>query len=120
MKILVALDSFKGSLSATQACNVVEDAILANAPEALVEALPLADGGEGTSECLLNVLEGEKVACKVMGPLPSMEVDGYFALLKKENVALVEMAVVNGLTLLKKSERNPLWTTTFGTEQLIK
>lgn len=120
MRILVALDSFKGSLTAFQACEIVKNTICSINPNAIVETLPLADGGEGTAECLLNALGGKKVHCKVMGPLPCMEVDSYFVLFEKENIALVEMAVANGLTLIPKDLRNPLKTTTYGTGQLIK
>ena len=120
MKIVVALDSFKGSLTAVQACDIVAGAIRAVRPDAEVVTKPMADGGEGTASVLMAAAGGRWLAKTVMGPLPEMQVDAGFVWLPDTRTALVEMATASGLPLLKPQQRNPLKTTTYGTGQLIK
>lgn len=120
MKILVALDSFKGSLDARTACEAVA-AGLREAGGGLSLALkPLADGGEGTADILLLACDGEWRYETVTGPLPHMPVDAGYTVLKQPAVVVVEMAAASGLTLLDPRQRQPLKTTTFGTGQLLK
>ena len=120
MKIVVALDSFKGSLTAVQVCDIVAGAIRAVRPDAEVVTKPMADGGEGTASVLMAAAGGQWIARTVMGPLPEMQVEAGFVWLPDTRTGLVEMATASGLPLLKPEQRNPLKTTTYGTGQLIK
>jgi glycerate kinase len=120
MKIVVALDSFKGSLTAVQACEIVAAAIRATMPQAEVVTKPMADGGEGTASVLMAAAGGACVGRTVMGPLPEMQVDAGFVWLPDTGTALVEMATASGLPLLRPEQRNPLKTTTYGTGELIR
>ncbi len=120
MKIVLALDSFKGSLTAVQACEIVAAAIRSTAPEIEVVTKPMADGGEGTAAVLMAAAGGQWVGRTVMGPLPQMQVEAGFVWLPDTNTALVEMATASGLPLLRPEQRDPLRTTTYGTGQLIK
>lgn len=120
MKIVVAMDSFKGSLTAVRACEIVADAIRRQRPDAIVAARPMADGGEGTAVTLMAAAGGEWVPVEVMGPLPEMRVNAGFVWLPDTRAAVVEMATASGLPLLKPDQYNPLKTTTYGTGQLIR
>ena len=119
MKIVVAIDSFKGSLSSLQAGNAVKDAInrLNDNVEVLVK--PLADGGEGTVEALAETSNAEMVEIEVNGPLMKPVVAKY-CILNDTNTAVIEMASASGITLISDEDRNPLETTTFGVGELIK
>ncbi len=119
MKIVVAMDSFKESLSAEAACDIVAEAIASVRPEVEVVVKPMADGGEGTARALIRASGGEWIAATVTGPLPEMEVEAGFAWFDGDKTALVEMATASGLELLSPQQRNPLLTTTYGTGQLI-
>ncbi len=120
MKIIVALDSFKSSLTAVEACETVSDAIISEFPAIKTVLKPMADGGEGTAQAVLTARGGRWIEKKVTGPLDSIEVDAGFAWFDKPKEALVEMAVASGIELLTPQQLNPLLTTTFGTGQLIK
>jgi glycerate kinase len=135
LKIVVALDSFKHSLTAVEACEVTAAAIRSAAPDADVVTKPMADGGEGTASVLMAAAGGRWIGRTVMGPLPEMEVEAGFvqlpgpaepirnpqsAIRNRQATALVEMATASGLPLLKPEQRNPLKTTTYGTGQLIR
>lgn len=119
MKIVVAMDSFKGSLSAVRACDIVADSIGSIIPRAEIVAKPMADGGEGTAEALMAARDGEWVKQMVMGPLPDKRTAAGFAWFAGESIAVVEMAAASGLQLLSPQSQNPLKTTTYGTGQLI-
>jgi glycerate kinase len=120
MKIIVATDSFKGSLSAQRACRIIADTISKKCPDAQVVTKPMADGGEGTAEIMINNCAGQWIPEKVMGPLPNMEVEAGFVWMKESQIALVEMASASGITLLSNDLLNPMKTTTYGTGQLLK
>lgn len=120
MKIVVALDSFKGSLTAVQACDIVAQALRSSVPGVEVVTKPMADGGEGTASVLMAAAGGQWISKAVMGPLPDMEVEAGFVWLPDDRAALVEMATASGLPLLRPEQRNPLRTTTYGTGQLIQ
>lgn len=120
MKIVVAMDSFKGSLTAARACDIVAEAIRSTIRDAVVITRPMADGGEGTATTLMAAVGGQWVEAEVMGPLPEMRVPGGFAWLPQTRTAVVEMAVASGLPLLRPDQYNPLKTTTFGTGQLVQ
>ena len=119
MKIVVAMDSFKGSLPAVRACDIVAAALRAVRPEVEVVVRPMADGGEGTSTALMAAAGGQWVARTVTGPLPQMRVEAGFVWLPQRRTAVVEMATASGLQLLDPQQQNPLLTTTCGTGELI-
>lgn len=120
MKVIVATDSFKGSLDARSACEAIREGLLAALPRARVVVKPMADGGEGTAAALLSAFPGEWVPLQVMGPLEDQRADAGFAWFDKQGLALVEMAAASGLTLIPARLRNPLKTTTFGTGELLR
>lgn len=117
MKVVVAMDSFKGSLRAPIACEAVRRGILEALPGAEVALKPMADGGEGTAETVIAAVGGEWVGVGAMGPLPDMRVEAGYA--RIPTGALVEMAAASGIELLADPDRNPLRTTTFGTGELL-
>jgi len=121
MKIVVALDSFKGTLSAAAACAVVAEALARRAPAAEIVQLPMADGGEGTIDALVASCSGHTIAVpRVTGPLPDMRVAATYGWLPEARVAVVEMARASGLPLLEPERRNPMLTTTRGTGELLR
>ncbi len=120
MKVIVAMDSFKGSLPATEACEAVRGGLLAVDPSLEVILKPMADGGEGTARTLIAATDGEWVPVQVTGPLPDMRVDAGYAWLPDAGPgALVEMAAASGLDLLRPDQLDPMVTTTFGTGELL-
>jgi len=120
MKIVVAMDSFKSSVTAMRACDIVAEAVRTQLPDAIVVTKPMADGGEGTAVTLMAAAGGQWVEVEVMGPLPEMRVNAGFVWLPKTRTAVVEMATASGLPLLRPDQYNPLKTTTYGTGQLIQ
>ncbi len=119
MKVVVAIDSFKGSLSSLQAGNAVKEAICRLGGNAEVLVKPLADGGEGTVEALAETSNAEMVEIEVNGPLMKPVIAKY-CVFKDTNTAVIEMAAASGITLVSPEDRNPLETTTFGVGELIK
>ena len=120
MKIVLAFDSFKGSLSAAEVCAQVQAALLALDPHVAVVAKPMADGGEGTAHAVMTARGGNWMPMKVVGPLPDRQIAAGWVWFADERKALVEMALASGLTHLQLAERNPLRTTTYGTGQLLQ
>lgn len=118
MKIVIAPDSFKESLSAKQVCECIEAGFSEVFPHADYTHLPLADGGEGTVDVLLQGLDGEVRQSQVTGPLGEV-VDAQWALLDKGQTALIEFAAASGLGLISPEQRNPAITTSYGTGELI-
>lgn len=118
MHILVAPDSFKGSLTASQAAAAIAAGIAQVGPSHVVKQLPIADGGEGTLDALLAGAGGQGLSVTVRGPLGD-PVAAMLGLLSDQSTAVVEMAQASGLTLVPPELRNPLFTTSFGTGQLI-
>ena len=119
MKIVVAIDSFKGSLSSLQAGNAVKEAICRLDSKAEVLVKPLADGGEGTVEALAERSNAEMVEIEVNGPLMK-PITAKYCIFKDTNTAVIEMAAASGITLIPLEDRNPLEATTFGVGELIK
>lgn len=119
MKIVIAPDSFKESLSAMQVCQAIENGFKEAFPNASYHHLPLADGGEGTVDVLMQGLSGERQSSLVEGPLGD-KVHAQWALLDEGKTALIEIAAASGLDLTQLNERNPLMTSTYGTGELIK
>ncbi len=120
MKVVIATDSFKGTLTANEACEIIAKAISESAPAAQLVIKPMADGGEGTAQAMIKAANGRWVPQTVMGPLSQMQVEAGFAWFDDDKTALVEMASASGLELLSAEQMNPLNTTTYGTGQLIK
>ena len=118
MKIVVAPDKFRGSLTAGEVCAAVASGVLQARPEAVIQSVPLADGGEGTCDLLTEWSGGTRVEMSVPGPLLT-PVAARYGLSKDGDTAFIEMAVASGLALLKPEERNPLLTSTVGTGALI-
>jgi len=118
MNIIVAPDSFKGSLTAREAADAITQGIRDALPEAEIVAFPLADGGEGTAEALVLATEGRLVRRLVTGPTGA-SVEATFGVLGDDVTGVVEMAQAAGLTLVPPAERTPLLTTTYGVGELI-
>src|SRR5207248_882454 len=119
MKVLIAPDKFRGSLSALDAARAIATGIHDVDPAIEVDLCPVADGGEGFVEALVAATNGRFVTRRVTGPLPEMKVDATFGFLGDGETAVIEMSAASGLALLKPQDRNPLYTTTFGTGELL-
>ena len=118
MKVVIAIDSLKGSLSSMEAGTAIKDGILAAKPDAEVIVKPLADGGEGPTDALIEGMNGERIDLTVTGPMHT-PVDAYYGYLKDTNTAVMEMASAAGITLVPDSEKNPLLATSYGVGEMI-
>lgn len=118
MKAVVAIDSFKGSLSSLEAGNAARNGILKADPEAQVIVRPLADGGEGTVEALTIGMGGNIVTVPVTGPLGG-KVEAKYGILADGSTAVMEMSQAAGITLVPDDEKNPLKATTRGVGEMI-
>ena len=123
MKIIVAPDSFKGSVTALEAAESIELGLRRVFPDAIIDKIPMADGGEGTVQSLVDATGGQLRTERVLDPLGN-EIEAEYGLLSdgasSYNCAVIEMAAASGLTLVPTDKRNPLHTTTYGTGQLIR
>jgi glycerate 2-kinase len=119
MRILIAPDSFKESLSSKDVSTCIERGIKMAAPSATTLSIPLSDGGEGALEILQTFSEGKLITLETVDPLNRPISASYFVFADQQT-AWVELASASGLALLKKKERNPLLTSTFGTGILLK
>lgn len=119
MRYLIAPDSYKGSLTAWQVAKAMERGIYRADPDAHVNLLPMADGGEGTVESILASVGGELINQKVTGPMGEI-VEAFYGILSDGETAIIEMASASGLPLVEEHSRNPLLSTTYGTGELIK
>lgn len=117
MKVLIAIDSFKGSLSSMEAAAAIKEGILLASEKIDVNIRPLADGGEGTATALTMGMQGKTEAVTVTGPLGDPVSASYGILHKKTTI--IEMASAAGITLVPYKKRNPLHTTTFGVGEMI-
>ena len=117
MKVIVAIDSLKGSLSSLQAGAAAKAGILRAIPDAIVSVKPVADGGEGTVTALVSGLSGRSVTIAVTGPLGET-VEATYGILP-DHTAVIEMAEAAGLPLVPAEKRNPMNTTTYGVGELI-
>lgn len=118
MKVLVAPDSFKGSLTSGQIIELVEAAGKRVLPDCQVLKMPIADGGEGTVDALVEILKGEKRQLAVKNPLLETVYAAYGIV--NGDTAVIEMAQASGLPLIEMERRNPLYTSTYGTGELIR
>ncbi len=119
MKIVIAIDSLKGSLSSLEAGRAAEQGIRRAMPDAEICVRPLADGGEGTVEALTRGMGGNLECVTVTGPL-GRPVSCTYGILPKRQTAVIEMSGAAGITLVPEAERNPLHTTTYGVGETIK
>ncbi len=118
MKILVAPDSFKESLSSSRFCEIAKSVFESLISDCSVTTLPMADGGEGTMEAMVTGTGGTIKTCTVTGPLRK-PVQARYGILGDKQTAVVEMAEASGLPLIPVTMRNPLLTTSYGTGELI-
>ncbi|RAJ95592.1 glycerate kinase [Larkinella arboricola] len=118
MKILLAPDKFKGSLTARQVCDAMTEGIRLAYPQANVIAFPMADGGEGTAEVLTLATGGEWITVPVLDPL-GRSIEASYGISSDRQTAFIEMSQASGLRLLQRHDYNPLKANTFGTGQLI-
>lgn len=118
MKIVIAPDSFKGSMSSAHVIEIVKKAAQEHFPDAEIVGIPVADGGEGTAEALKDAVGGTWMEADVHGPNMSEMKAKY--LLTSDHIAFIELAAASGLPLLHETERNPLKTTTLGTGELME
>lgn len=117
-KIIIASDSFKGSLSSAEVAAAVAEGVRDVYPECKVVCLEAGDGGEGTSGALMRALGGSAVSCETHDPL-MRPILAEYGISADGRTAIIDMAAASGLTLLLTEERNPLLTTTFGTGEMI-
>ena len=119
MKVVIAIDSFKGSLTSLEAGNSAAAGVRRVFPDAECIVRPLADGGEGTVDALVAACEGKKIEISVTGPLGEPVLCQY-GLIEKTKTAIIEMSGAAGITLVPASKRNPLFTTTYGVGEVIR
>jgi glycerate kinase len=119
MHILLAPDSFKDCMSARKVAVALQKGMEKVMPDATFQIAPMADGGEGTVESLIDATGGRRVELKVRDPL-LREISSFYGITGDGSTAVIEMAAASGLELLKPAERNPWVTSTYGTGQLIR
>jgi len=119
MKIITAIDSFKGSLNSVEAGEAIKSGILSVYPDAHVQIVPIADGGEGTVNALVTGMNGQEETLTITGPLND-SVNATYGILPESQTAIIEIAQASGLVLVPKAKRNPMHTTTYGVGELIK
>lgn len=118
MKVTIAIDSLKGSLTSLEAGNAIAEGILKVYPEAEVNVRPLADGGEGTVEALVAGMDGTEHTVKVTGPLGEI-VEATYGIIEESGTAIMDMSQAAGIVLVPPEKRNPLYTTTYGVGEMI-
>jgi len=119
MKIVIAPDSFKGSLTALQVAEAIEGGFRKIYPDAQIENVPMADGGEGTVQSLVDATGGQLLTELVTAPLGA-KIEANYGILGDRKTAVIEMAAASGLPLVPEEKRNPMYTTTYGTGELVK
>ncbi|EIJ0934265.1 glycerate kinase [Vibrio cholerae] len=119
MKVVIAPDSFKESLTAKQVCDAIQAGLARVWHDAKFIAIPVADGGEGTVQSLVDATQGRLVEVKVMGP-QGKRVEAFYGMLGDNQTAVIEMAAASGLHHVPVAQRDPKLTTSFGTGELIR
>lgn len=119
MKFILAPDSFKESMTSKEACDAMEKGIKKVIKNAEIIKVPMADGGEGTVEALVTSTNGKFIETLVTHPLGKEKVKARYGILGDGSKAIIEMAEASGIQLVKREERNPYITTTYGTGELI-
>ena len=116
MKVVIAIDSFKGSMSSMEAGNAAKEGVLRAMPQAEVVVKPLADGGEGTTDALIEGMGGERVDIRVKGPYGE-PVDAHYGYIREKGLAVMEMAQASGITISER--KDPMAATTYGVGEMI-
>lgn len=119
MNIVIAIDSFKGSMTSMEAGKSAAEGIRRVYPDAQIQVRPLADGGEGTVEALTAGLGGKLITIPVTGPA-GLLVDCPYGIVEETKTAIIEMSGAAGITQVTEAQRNPLHTTTYGVGEVIK
>jgi glycerate kinase len=119
MKIVIAPQGFKGNLTALEVAQAIEEGVRRILPDAETVLKPMADGGEGTVQALVDATGGELITTEVTGPLEE-RVNAHWGILSDKTTAVIEMASASGLPLVPPEKRNPFITTTYGTGELIR
>jgi glycerate kinase len=119
MKIVIAPDSFKGSLTALEVADAIKEGVKRVMPEVEIDEVPMADGGEGTVQALVDATAGQMITEEVCDPLGN-QIRANFGILGDGKTAVIEMAAASGLPLVPEDKRNPMFTTTYGTGELIR
>ena len=119
MKVVIAIDSFKGSLTSTEAGQAVAIGIQQQFPQCQIKLLPIADGGEGMLAVMLNTVEGEVQYLTAHNPCME-NIRTSYGISADGTTAFIEMANISGLPLIRKEQQNPMKTTTYGTGELIR
>ncbi|MHB0999712.1 MAG: glycerate kinase [Armatimonadota bacterium] len=119
MRVVIAPDSFKGSMTSIEAADAAACGVLRAVPDAVLDIIPLADGGEGTVDAMVRATGGRFVHLQATGPLGN-RIESFFGILGDGTTAVVEMAAASGLSLVPDDKRNPMLTTSFGTGELIR
>ncbi len=117
-KIVIASDSFKGSLTSSEVAAAVSEGVRRHYPSAEIIRINVADGGEGTTAAILDCTEGDYVTLEVSDPL-GRKIEASYGLIDHGRTAVIEVAAASGLTLLSPPEHNPMNTSTFGTGEMI-
>ena len=118
MRVVIAPDSFKECATAPAVAEALARGIRRVWPDADLQRIPMADGGEGTVDALVRATGGERITCDVTAPLGDT-IQAEYGILGDAQCAVIEMAAASGLPLVAEGQRNPLVTTTYGTGQLI-
>ncbi|WP_334116441.1 glycerate kinase family protein, partial [Ligilactobacillus sp.] len=118
MKILIAPDSFKGCMTAKEACAAIEKGLKNIDASAQIVKVPMADGGEGTVQALVDALNGKIITKKVTGPL-NKPVNAFYGLIEQKHLAVIEMSAASGIQFVSSETADPLHATTYGTGELI-
>src|SRR5438445_11177854 len=119
MRILIAPDKFKGCLSAREVAQNIAFGLRDTLPEAEIDIIPLADGGEGTAEVICDALDGSWLKCEAHDPL-GREIDCRYAFIQKRRLAVVEMSEAAGLGRLRPNERDVGRSSTFGVGEMLR
>lgn len=118
-KIIIAMDSFKGCLTSIQASNAVAEGIMNAFPNSEINVIPVSDGGDGMLDTCTQAIQGELVHMEVHGPLFEPH-KAYYGISPDKKTAIIEMAVASGLAFVPREKQNPMYTTSFGTGELIR
>lgn len=119
VKVVISIDSLKSSLTSIEAANAIKRGILKVDKDTEIIIRPLADGGEGTVDALVEGMGGEAVITRVTGPVKE-KVEAKYGVLQETNTAIIEMAQAAGFALVPNDLKNPLYTTTYGVGEIIK
>ncbi len=117
-KVILMPDSFKGTMSSSEICAIMRAEIVKKFPDCDIKSIPVADGGEGTVQCFVEAMKGERVTLTVKGPFME-DIEGFYATVDGGRTAIIEMAAAAGLPMVLGRE-NPCLATTYGVGQLIR